>query len=152
MGWAILSPISNNNGWAPGPVTDMTSGARGWILWVALAIMVADSLVSLLPVVFEFTHKYAFRKGIEEEDDEEVESEDRLVPLRWIIWGISGSVLIGTGLVWIVFGGDGIKPWATLIGFILGGLLSVLGYELYYSVLINNFTHTLGFEHWAKPI
>ena len=32
VAWAILSPISKHNGWAPGPVGDMTTGARGW--WV----------------------------------------------------------------------------------------------------------------------
>lgn len=50
VGWAVLSPLSKHAGWAPGPVGDMTSGARGWILWISLAIMCADSLVSLLPV------------------------------------------------------------------------------------------------------
>jgi hypothetical protein len=29
--------------------------------------------------------------------------------------------------VWAVFGAEGIKPWATLIGFVMGGLLSILG-------------------------
>ncbi|KAL1708200.1 OPT oligopeptide transporter protein-domain-containing protein [Schizophyllum commune] len=54
VGWAILSPISKHNGWAPGPVGDMTTGARGWILWTSLAIMCTDSLVSLLPVIYEY--------------------------------------------------------------------------------------------------
>ena len=31
-----------------------------------------------------------------------------------------------TGLVWLVFGDEGIKPRACVIGFIMGGLLSVL--------------------------
>ncbi|KAK7463568.1 OPT superfamily [Stygiomarasmius scandens] len=48
VGWGILSPISKYADWAPGAVTDMTFGARGWILWVSLAIMCADSLVSSL--------------------------------------------------------------------------------------------------------
>ncbi|KAG8686200.1 hypothetical protein FRC11_009356, partial [Ceratobasidium sp. 423] len=36
FGWGILSPLSKLNGWAPGPTGDMITGARGWILWVAL--------------------------------------------------------------------------------------------------------------------
>ncbi|KAF7320213.1 hypothetical protein MKEN_00805800 [Mycena kentingensis (nom. inval.)] len=48
VGWGILSPISKLSGWAPGPVGDMTNGARGWILWTSLAIMCSDSLVSLM--------------------------------------------------------------------------------------------------------
>lgn len=61
-------------------------------------------------------------------DDKEVETEDRLVPTRWVIWGSTGSVVSGTILVWLVFGHEGIKPWATVIGYIMGALLSVLGY------------------------
>ncbi|KAI0926427.1 hypothetical protein AcV5_008892 [Taiwanofungus camphoratus] len=132
-GWAILSPISKHAGWAPGPVGDMTTGARGWILWVSLAIMCADSLVSLVPVVAEFAYAKLWRgatslaDGGADEGGHEVEAPERLVPARWVAWGLAGSLVLGIGLVWLVFGNEGIKPWATLIGFIMGGLLSVLG-------------------------
>lgn len=32
VGWAFLSPLSNKMGWAPGPVSSTTDGARGWIV------------------------------------------------------------------------------------------------------------------------
>jgi len=47
IGWGILSPLAKNSGWAPGKVSDSTDGARGWILWIALAIMVCLSSSSL---------------------------------------------------------------------------------------------------------
>ncbi|KAJ2082476.1 OPT super [Coemansia sp. RSA 988] len=47
VGWGILSPVAKNEGWAPGPVADWKSGSRGWILWISLAVMIAESLVSL---------------------------------------------------------------------------------------------------------
>ena len=47
VGWGILSPLAKSKGWAPGPVEDWTTGSKGWIVWVSLAIMLADSLVSL---------------------------------------------------------------------------------------------------------
>lgn len=47
IGWAVLSPIAKHQGWAPGDVGDWNTGSRGWIVWVSLAIMLADSLVSL---------------------------------------------------------------------------------------------------------
>lgn len=132
VGWAILSPLSKHSGWAPGPVGDMTTGARGWILWTSLAIMCTDSLVSLAPVVSEIFAKKIWNRHSsskdDEEDDKEVETEDRLVPMKWVAWGLGGSVVFGTVIVWLVFGDEGIKPWATLIGFAMGGLLSVLGY------------------------
>ncbi|THH30332.1 hypothetical protein EUX98_g3842 [Antrodiella citrinella] len=128
VGWGILSPFAKTSGWAPGPVGDMTSGARGWILWTSLAIMCTDSLVSLFPVVSEiFTEKIWNRRDDSDKEDKEVETEDRLVPMKWVVWGLGGSVVFGTIVVWLVFGDEGIKPWATLIGFGMGGLLSVLG-------------------------
>ncbi|TRM64210.1 OPT oligopeptide transporter protein-domain-containing protein [Schizophyllum amplum] len=137
VGWAILTPISKYNGWAPGPVGDMTSGARGWILWISLAIMCTDSLVSLLPVVYEYCVDIYARvtsdsgvrseSGVSSKETAETETPDRLVPYSWVLWGLGASVVFGTLLVWAVFGHDGIKPWATVLGFALGGLLSVLG-------------------------
>lgn len=133
VGWGILSPISKYAGWAPGPVGNMSTGARGWILWVSLAIMCADALVSLLPVIFsylaELRSSWRGHKQRQQEEDMEDEPPERLVPHRWVVGGLIGSISLGTILVWLVFGNEGIKPWATLIGFVLGGLLSVMGYE-----------------------
>ena len=132
VGWGVLSPLSKHAGWAPGPVGDMSTGARGWILWVSLAIMCADSFVSLLPVVQSVITKVVFSipkvGNAPSEEDHDVETPDRLVPTRWVLSGLAASVTVGTLLVWVVFGDEGIKPWATLIGFAVGGLLSILGY------------------------
>ncbi|KAL8671859.1 MAG: hypothetical protein Q9168_003649 [Polycauliona sp. 1 TL-2023] len=46
-GWGILSPLAKSKGWASGPVDDWQTGSKGWIVWVSLAIMLADSVVSL---------------------------------------------------------------------------------------------------------
>lgn len=47
LGWAILSPIAKHNGWASGPVDNWANGSKGWIIWVSLAIMLADSIINL---------------------------------------------------------------------------------------------------------
>lgn len=47
LGWGILSPIAKNNGWASGPVSDWETGSKGWIVWISLAIMLVDSIVSI---------------------------------------------------------------------------------------------------------
>ncbi|TKA78290.1 hypothetical protein B0A55_04753 [Friedmanniomyces simplex] len=47
LGWAILSPVAKYKGWASGDVGDWNTGSKGWIVWVSLAIMLADAIVSL---------------------------------------------------------------------------------------------------------
>jgi uncharacterized oligopeptide transporter (OPT) family protein len=47
LGWAILSPLAKSKGWAPGPVANWETGSRGWIIWISLSIMLADSIISL---------------------------------------------------------------------------------------------------------
>jgi len=47
VGWGILSPLAKSRGWAPGKVSDWETGSKGWIVWVSLAIMLADSVISL---------------------------------------------------------------------------------------------------------
>jgi OPT family oligopeptide transporter len=47
MGWGVLSPLAKHKGWAPGEVSDWETGSKGWIVWVSLAIMLADAVVNL---------------------------------------------------------------------------------------------------------
>lgn len=47
IGWAILSPLAKYRGWAPGPIEDWETGSKGWIVWISIAIMLADGIVSL---------------------------------------------------------------------------------------------------------
>lgn len=58
LGWAVLSPIAKSHGWAPGPVSDWEHGSKGWIVWVSLAIMLADALVNLGWLVLRPTIRY----------------------------------------------------------------------------------------------
>jgi len=47
IGWGILSPLAKSRGWAPAAVDDWEKGSKGWIVWISLAIMLADAIVSL---------------------------------------------------------------------------------------------------------
>ena len=63
----------------------------------------------------------------EDDDDPEHEPPERLVPMSWVVWGLGVSAVLGILLVWLVFGADGIHPWATAVGLILASLLSLIG-------------------------
>lgn len=47
IGWGVLSPLANYRGWAPGAIDDWETGSKGWIVWISLAIMLADAVVGL---------------------------------------------------------------------------------------------------------
>lgn len=47
VGWGVLSPLAKSQGWAPGPVGDFEKGSQGWIIWISLAIMLVDAVISL---------------------------------------------------------------------------------------------------------
>ncbi|KZL68262.1 oligonucleotide transporter (OPT oligopeptide transporter), partial [Colletotrichum tofieldiae] len=52
IGWGVLSPLAKHRGWAPGSIDDWETGSKGWIVWVSLAIMLADAIVSLGYITF----------------------------------------------------------------------------------------------------
>lgn len=58
LGWCILSPFVKYMGWAPGETGSWKDGAEGWIMWVSLAIMIADSLVSLGLMAYKSTKSF----------------------------------------------------------------------------------------------
>jgi len=93
--------------------------------------MCTDALISLLPVAFESFKRLLRRRGGAASESEEwrgeIETDDRLVPNSWVLIGLTLSVCVGTLLVSLVFGVEMIKPWASFLGFILGGLLSIIG-------------------------
>jgi len=48
LSWAVLAPMVEGQGWVdPEATMSYATGARGWILWPGVAIMVADALTSL---------------------------------------------------------------------------------------------------------
>ena len=68
IGWGILSPLAKRRGWAPEPVWEWDGGSKGWIVWVSLAIMLADSVVSLgwlllRPIILHSPMWYAQLRG-----------------------------------------------------------------------------------------
>jgi OPT family oligopeptide transporter len=59
IGWGILSPLAKKRGYAPGETSDWEHGSKGWIVWVSLAIMLADSIINLGWLVLKLLMKHA---------------------------------------------------------------------------------------------
>jgi hypothetical protein len=116
--------------------------------------MIAESIISLLPIVLSsistaMRHHRQRSSGPKvfqsnsprasnttdddyyepptDDEDPEHEPPERLVPSSWVKIGLVVSGVLGIGLVWLVFGVDGIHPWATAIGLVLASILSLIG-------------------------
>lgn len=117
--------------------------------------MISESIISLMPICISFARKlYIHRKrhhsnklfrvdtqdashptddsldfsdGDWNDDEPELEPPERLVPTSWVTSGLAASAVLGVAMVWVIFGNEGIKPWATVIGLILASVLSLLG-------------------------
>ena len=50
VGWALLGPLALGAGWVS-QIDSWESGAQGWVLWVAIALMLAEALTSFTIVV-----------------------------------------------------------------------------------------------------
>ncbi|KAF9134811.1 hypothetical protein BGW39_005721 [Mortierella sp. 14UC] len=150
VGWGILSPLATLNKWVTGPVSNSTTGARGWILWISLGVMIAESIVSLLGVIvlsLIVHHRYklrvarahrrsrahvdggaAYRPKVEEDEEEDDDDApiDQLVPLKIWVCGLILSSALCLFLIWVVFKDQHMPVYATLLALVLGSLLSVL--------------------------
>lgn len=133
----------------------MRESANTAQLWIALAIMIAESIISLLPIMISYITTFVrhrrqrsagpkvfhssffpresnlteddYFEPPDDDDDPETEPPERLVPMLWVWWGLALSAVLGVVLVWIVFGVDGIHPWATAVGLVLASVLSLIG-------------------------
>lgn len=146
VGWGILSPVAFYAGWAPGPVDDWKTGSKGWILWISLGVMIADSCVSLLVVLVRSFVKL-FRTSVEEirlddqstqdengeefievEDDVEVDApKSQQVSTRVAVGGLILSTISCVYLIRAVFGPDVLPEGMTLLAVIVAMFLSILG-------------------------
>ena len=135
VGWGILSPVAFYSGWAPGPVSDWKTGSKGWILWISLGVMIAESIVSLAIVlvgaiaksVRQQDHVSASEDLVEVEEEEEDAPVDQRVSTKTTLIGLLLSTIACIYLVHVVFGPDVLPSSMTLLAIIVAMFLSVLG-------------------------
>ncbi|KAJ1984279.1 OPT super [Dimargaris verticillata] len=149
VGWGILSPVAHYKGWAPGDVNDWKTGSKGWILWISLAVMIAESLVSLGVITFKEVRRYwakfrQSRQGTDLQDQaatmgnalanpsfldamdlDNLDVHPRYLVPNWVVYGglLVSSILCVVAMT-ILFG---IPVYATILGVVLACLLSILG-------------------------
>ena len=150
IGWGVLSPVAYYAGWAPGPIDDWKTGSKGWILWISLGVMIAESCVSLIVVFIRAIVKTVRRKqeeglfatvsngdeSVQEEMDEHVFEEEivevdaplsQQVSKKVAIIGLIASSILCAVLVRAVFGAEAMPIGMTFVSILIAMFLSVLG-------------------------
>eukprot|EP00126_Sphaerothecum_destruens_P009670 Sdes_comp20558_c0_seq1m15362 len=120
LGWAFLGPLAKYRGWAPGPINDWSNGAQGWILWVALSLMISESLVSLGIMCWKIvSDRWNYRIQLVEDPS----SVSERVPTWLWVSGLMISSLICIMIDSPIFG---MSSWQPLIAIVIACLVSLI--------------------------
>jgi len=123
VAWALLAPLVEWLGWVDGPTMSYASGARGWILWPGVAIMVADALMSLIlngkSIVRSFRLGSVGTGGDENENGNGAEG----IPNTWWMGGLLVASVLTAVSVQVIFGID----WTlTVLAIALSSILAII--------------------------
>ncbi len=126
FGWAVLGVFAQNKGWAPHPNPqkihgDDMWGARGWILWPGVAIMVADALGSLVLNYKTFITAFKGTKDALSKDAKGQVQDENAIPNTWWIRGLLAASVSTVIIAWIVFE---IPPYMSLFAIALSAVLA----------------------------
>jgi uncharacterized oligopeptide transporter (OPT) family protein len=120
LGWAVLGPFAQGQGWAPGKAMDIATGPRGWILWPGVAVLVSESLMVLLLSWKTIVRTFTTRATLESGGEQDGES----IPTSWWVGGLLAGSLWTMLLAQIVFD----IPWyLTLVAIPLSAVLATVG-------------------------
>mmetsp|Transcript_44105 Transcript_44105/g.64820 ORF Transcript_44105/g.64820 Transcript_44105/m.64820 type:complete len:676 (+) Transcript_44105:42-2069(+) len=131
VGWGVLAPMAKAEGWATGPIGDVATGATGWLLWVALAIMLADSAVSLTmlaaKVVLQSITIRSKGSGDEQHVQEELDPAPPHQQITWNIWlpGLLLASLLCSAILSPMFHMPPIQPAIAVLFSLLVAVLAV---------------------------
>ncbi len=119
LAWGVFGPLAQSQGWAPGAVMAYSDGARGWLLWPGVALMVSEALTSLVMSWPTFMRALRLPKSL----DSGATGDGQHIPNSWWIGGlIAGSSLTAVIAAWIF----DIPVWMTAIAIALSAVLSIV--------------------------
>ncbi len=93
LAWGIIAPLINHYGIVTGPIMDYGSGARGWILWPGVALMVTESLTALALSWKTFLRTFQSIGQTSDSSTEETTLSEEAIPNSWWMGGLAlGSI------------------------------------------------------------
>jgi putative OPT family oligopeptide transporter len=118
LSWGIIAPAVTDMGWVGSNIMDYKTGARGWILWPGVALMVTDALMALF-----MSYKTVITTFKKIKLPNEIEIGSNSIPKLWWMGGLAVSTVMTTIIANIIFN---IHPLITVLAVVLSGVLSVI--------------------------
>ncbi len=122
LAWGLLGPMSQALGWAPGAPMDYKEGARGWLLWPGVALMVSEALMTLALSWKTFVRALKMPRQIAGADDG-APGPGEQIPNAWWIGGLGAGSVLTIVIAQSVFG---IAWYLTLVAIALSAVLAVV--------------------------
>jgi putative OPT family oligopeptide transporter len=121
VAWAVIGPIAQAAGWAPGEVMSYTDGPRGWLLWPGVGIMVSEALTTLAMSWKTFVRAL---KGVSAAGSAaSSETDPERIPNSWWLWGLGMASIATVIIAALVFD----IPWyLSLIAIALSAVLATV--------------------------
>lgn len=120
VGWGVLGPMAQNNGWVDGEIMSYADGARGWLLWPGVALMVSEALTTLAMSWRTFVRALM---PAPKTDAAMVEEEIDGIPNAWWMGGLAAGTVLVMATAYLVFD---IAPWMTAIAVALSAVLAIV--------------------------
>lgn len=120
VAWGVLAPLVEGLGWVAGRTMSFSDGARGWILWPGVALIVAESLMELVLAVWAVWRPRTGGLPVLPDTDA---PRDQLIPRRWVWTGLAGASALTVVVAWWGFA---IPPLLGGLAILLAAILSVI--------------------------
>lgn len=121
VGWAILAPLVEHWGWVEaGKTLDPKVGARAWILWPGVGIMVGDAMTNLALAWPSIVGTFRRSKG---GADDALEDPKEAIPNWWWTGGLLLATVAAVIMMYFIFD---IAPWMTVLAIALSSVLAAI--------------------------
>lgn len=118
LSWGLTGPLITELGWVSEDIMDYGTGARGWLLWPGVALMVTDALMSLV-----LSYKTIMRSFKTLDSSNLIDPDKKSIPNTVWMGGLFLSTTAVTFSAWFVFD---IPPYMTILAVILSAVLSMI--------------------------
>jgi len=117
VSWGLIGPLITDWGWVES-IMSYENGARGWLLWPGVSLMVTDAFMSLI-----FSYKSILNTFKKNSDSAVYDPDKKSIPKYIWIGGLFISTALVSFTAWYIFD---ISPFMTLIAVALSAALSMI--------------------------